>query len=154
MTLGLLAVILFAGGLVFLAAELLLPTHGLLGVIGAAGIIAALVVCFVINLWLGMGVFLGTVVAMPFVGSYAVRLWPRTPLGRRLVLQPIAPTAPEPTVAIGQEGVTASELRPGGVCDFGRERLEVFSEQGMIPAGAAVRVVAIQDNRPIVRAVL
>jgi membrane-bound ClpP family serine protease len=154
MTLGLLALILFASGLVFLAAELLLPTHGLLGLIGAGGIIAALVVCFVIDLWLGLGVFLATLVATPFAGSYAVRLWPRTPLGRRLVLQPIPPSSPAPTVAIGQSGVTTSELRPGGVCDFGPQRLEVFSEQGMIPAGAAVRVVAIQDNRPIVRAVL
>lgn len=148
---GVLAITLFAAGLVLLAAELLLPTHGVLGILGGGAIVAALVVCFWINAWLGLAAFLATIVAMPFVGTYAVRLWPRTPLGRRLVLQPIPPAAPAPTVAIGQTGVTASELRPGGVCDFDDRRYEVFSEHGLIPAGATVRVVAIHDNRPIVR---
>jgi membrane-bound ClpP family serine protease len=154
MTLWALAVILFGAGLVLLAAEMLLPTHGVLGLLGGGAIVASLVVCFWINSWLGLAVFLATVAAMPFAGTYAVRLWPCTPLGRRLVLQPIAPAAPAPTVAIGQTGITASELRPGGVCNFGNQRYEVFSEHGLIAAGAPVRVVAIHDNRPIVRAMV
>jgi len=53
---------------------------------------------------------------------------------------------------VGQTGVTASELRPGGTCEFaGGERVACAAEQGVIPSGTSVRVIAVVDGRPVVR---
>jgi len=151
-----LAILLFGIGVALLAGELLLPTHGLLGVAGAGAILAGVVTCYVIDFWLGTGVFLGTVIATPFAGALAMKLWPKTPIGRRVMLQTVAGEAPRgPTVNVGQTGVTVSELRPTGVCEFDSiGRLEAISEHGLIDPGRAVKVVAVgSNNRPTVRAV-
>ncbi len=148
-----LAIILFGVGVMLLVGELLLPTHGLLGILGGGGIIAGIVVCYMIDFWLGTGVFLGTTIAAPFAGAGAMKVWPRTPIGRRVVLPPVIdPVDPAP-VRIGQRGVTISELRPMGMCEFDTGRFEVISEHGLIDPGRAVKVVGLVNNRATVRAI-
>ena len=150
-----LAILLFGVGLALLAGELLLPTHGLLGIAGAGSILAGIVTCYMIDFWLGTGVFLGTVIATPFAGALAMKVWPRTPIGKRVMLTAVAGEAPRgATVNVGQTGVAVSELRPTGVCEFDAVgRLEAVSEHGIIDSGRPVRVVAVVNNRPTVRAV-
>jgi len=146
------AIFLFVIGLVLLLAELLLPTHGLLGVLGVFAVIGSLVITFWINQWAGLVATLIVATAAPFFGVWAVRIWPRTIVGRRLVLQPLE-SAPQPiAVQIGQVGVAISELRPMGECEFGDLRIEASSELGMIAPGTKVKIVNIVDRRPVVRA--
>ena len=86
----------------------------------------------------------------------------RTTPSARGVTRLLAATLPR--VYVGQVGVVVSELRPGGVCEFSGsggggaaaapgERIEARAEQGVIPAGRRVEVVAVVDHRPLVRAV-
>ena len=149
------AILLFGIGLALLAGELLLPTHGLLGIAGVGSVLAAVVTCYVIDFWLGTGVFLGTVIATPFVGALTMKVWPHTPIGKRIMLRTIAGEAiATPAVSVGATGVAVSELRPGGVCEFDSiGRLEAISEHGIIDPGRSVKVVAVNNNRPTVRAV-
>lgn len=150
-----LAILLFGIGLALLAGELLLPTHGLLGVAGAGAVLAAVVTCYLIDFWLGTAVFLATVIATPFVGALTIKIWPHTPIGRRIVLQTVAGQAPQgASIRVGDSGVAVSELRPVGICEFDPlGRLEAISELGMIEPGRTVKVVAVVGNRPTVRAV-
>jgi membrane-bound ClpP family serine protease len=148
-----LAILLFGIGVALLLGELLLPTHGLLGIGGGGAILAGVVTCYRIDFWLGTGVFIGTMIATPFVGALAVKIWPKTPIGRRVVLPPVIDIVAEPTVRVGQTGVTVSELRPMGLCEFDAGRLEAISEHGMIEPGRPVKVVGLTNNRPTVRAV-
>ncbi|HEV2296637.1 MAG TPA: NfeD family protein [Tepidisphaeraceae bacterium] len=147
-----LAILLFGIGVALLLAELLLPAHGIIGVLGGLVIAAGIIVCYVIGFWLGTGVLLGLAILSPFIGAATVRIWPRTPIGRRVVLPPVVDPLPPPRVRIGQTGVAVSELRPMGTCEFGDSRLEAISEYGMIEPGREVAVVALTNNRPIVRA--
>ena len=156
-----LAILLFVGGVILLLAEVFLPTHGLLGVLGAIGLLGGVGVCFSINEFLGLGAAVALVVLMPFATALWVKVWPHTPAGKRLILGPVEPSAAggitAPPVHVGQFGVVVSELRPGGVCEFGpaSERVEARSERGaVIPAGHRVEVVALVDHRPVVRAVV
>jgi membrane-bound ClpP family serine protease len=156
MTLGEIAIFLTAVGIVLLLAELVLPAHGLLGLLGVGMVIAAVVVAFFINMWLGLGsLAVGSAIA-PLFGIWMVRIWPRTRLGRMLVL-PSHENTPRPLeplpVQIGQTGVTVSELRPMGTCEFAGQRMEAISELGMIPPGKQIRVVNITNRRPTVRAI-
>lgn len=148
-----LAILLFGIGIALLLGELLLPTHGLLGILAGGAIIGSIVTCYRIDFWLGTGVFIVTMIATPFAGAAAVKIWPKTPIGRRVVLPPVVDAIPEPLVQVGQTGVTISELRPMGMCEFEAGRLEAISEHGMIESGQAVKVVGLTNNRPTVRAV-
>lgn len=147
------AIFLFIVGLVLIAAELFLPTHGLLGALGASAIIGTLIFCFLINFWLGAAAFTGATLATPFVVALAIHLMPKTLVGRRLVLPPVKNPVPPMPVQIGQVGLTVSELRPMGMCEFEGQRVEVISEYGMIPPGQKVQVVNLCSRKPTVRAV-
>jgi membrane-bound serine protease (ClpP class) len=162
-----LAILLFSLGAVLVLVEVMLPTHGVVGVLAALLIVAGVGVTFYINQYLGLGIAVLLVVALPICGALWVKIWPKTPVGRRLILGDVTPPAPTaPAVHVGQTGVTVTELRPTGVCEFpsrartaagapcvGTERLEARCEHGTIPAGRTVRVVAVVDSRPTVRMV-
>jgi membrane-bound ClpP family serine protease len=153
MTSQTLVILLLLAGLALLVAEMLLPSQGVLGVAGAVALAAAVVVCFRIDSRAGFAMLVAIVVAAPFAAMLWVKVWPRTPMGRRMILGPITSEIAGASVAVGQTGVSVSELRPMGVCAFGGERLEARAEHGTIPAGKPVQVVEIVDRRPTVRAV-
>ena len=153
MTPATLAILLLLAGLVLLVAEMLLPTQGVLGVLGAAALAACVVTCFRIDSRLGFAALVAMVLAAPFAWVLFVKVWPRTPVGRRMILAPAGADVAAVPVAVGQTGVAVSELRPMGVCTFGDERVEARAERGTIPAGTRVKVVGVTDRRPTVRAV-
>lgn len=146
------AIILFASGAALLALELFLPAHGLLGVLGAIGVVGGIVASFAINQWVGVAALVCTAIAAPFVLALAMRIWPKTPFGKRMVLKRVDSPVQRPPVAVGQTGVAVTDLRPTGTVDFGAgHRLEAHSELGIIPVGAQVRVVSFNNNYPCVR---
>ncbi len=138
-------------GIALLIAELLLPSHGILG-LGAAGcILGAIFVAARQNVWAGVGLLVAVVAMTPFAWVAFVNIWPKTPVGRRVMLPEVTNEPQQPLVRVGQAGVTISELRPIGVCDFDGVRVEAHSEHGIVPPGTAVKVVALVNNRPTVR---
>jgi membrane-bound ClpP family serine protease len=147
-----LALLLFAAGLVFFAAELVLPAHGLVGVLGGIALVASVVAFFRVGEYVGLGVLVGLAFVGPIVAGLWVKMWPRTPLGRRMVLQTVAGVAQtEAVVRAGEQGVALSELRPGGMCEFDGKRLEAHAEIGMIAAGDRVVAVGVSNGRLLVR---
>jgi membrane-bound serine protease (ClpP class) len=147
-----LVALLVGAGIVLMIGETLLPTHGLLAIAAVIALLAAVAVSARENVWAGVGMMLALAAATPLAWSAFVKLWPRTPVGRRMVLPEIQSDAPPPPVRVGQSGRAVSELRPMGTCDFDGTRVEAMSEHGIVPAGAAVRIVALVNNRPTVRA--
>ena len=130
--------------------------HGVLGVVGIIGLLLGVGACFVSNQYFGLLTAVVVVALMPFAATLWVKVWPHTYAGRRLILGPSTVSGkanPTPALRIGQVGTVVSELRPGGVCEFGPERVEARCEQGTIPTGRRVEVVAFVDHRPLVRAV-
>ncbi len=148
-----LAMLLFAGGVVLLVAELLLPTHGLLGVLGLVAIFASAVSLMWVNQWLGIGVLSALVLTSPFWFMAALRLWPHTPVGKRLVLHATTstPTSEGAQLSVGQTGTAMTEMRPMGECEFGSVRTQAVSQLGIIPAGTTVKIVSLDGEKPVVR---
>ena len=156
MTLGEIAIVLVAIGVVLVVAELLIAAHGLLALTGLSAAIAAIVLAFMVNLWLGVGSLAGGSVLLPTLAVWLVRIWPRTRMGRAFVLpsHENVPRQIEPlAVQIGQTGTTLSEMRPMGTCDFNGQRMEAISELGIIPPGRQIKVVNITNRRPTVRVI-
>ena len=155
-TLGYLLVL---GGLLVMAAELLLPTGGILLAIGIGGVIAGVAMTFSYDTTRGIILLVALCVILPTVGPLLLYYWPRTPIGRRLVL-----TTREDDAAIanmpvnleleglrGRYGKALSALRPSGVTDFDGQRVDTLSEGGFIEAGKWVRCVDVRAGRVIVR---
>lgn len=140
------ASILVGVGLVLLAAELILPTHGVLGVLGAAALLGALGLSFLIHRWLGVVLSVAALVSSPFLWNLAVNLWQKTPVGRRVVLSATVPEVDKALPPLGAEGVAVSEMRPMGECEFGDARVEATSEFGIIAAGQRVRVIGVEPG--------
>ena len=146
------AVTLFVVAAALVAAELVLP-GGVLGGAAALAAVAAVVACFFHSQRAGALSLCGLVVLGPVAWWLYVRNIDRIVGARDVVLGPGDPSVGTPVFALrpGQPGVAVSELRPGGVCEFGDQRVPSQSEAGVIRAGTPVRVVAYADGRATVR---
>jgi membrane-bound serine protease (ClpP class) len=157
--------LLVGAGLLLLAVELFVtPGFGLTGILGLAALVGGLGLSLV-----GAGatweVVLTAVgrVAVALLAALAaalglLRLFPRLPLGRRLVLETELATregfasAPETDRAwLGKRGTAASPLRPAGIADIEGERVDVVSDGDFVDAGEPIAVVRVDGNRIVVR---
>jgi len=151
------AILFFISGLVLLAADVFVPSHGVLTSLALLCVGAGVVTCFRIDQYVGLTAFLLSVAAAPFGAWMFVKYWPRSWVGRRICLAEVPPdSTPVPAplgTSIGDIGRTISELRPIGEADFHDRRVEVRSELGIVKPDVNVRVVAIAGGLPVVREV-
>ena len=148
--------------------EIFLPSGGLLALLCATCIVASIVIMFMYSAMLGVVMLIGYILVIPVVLYWAVRIWERSPLGRKLILGAEEEwTTPDESLArseaarqdrvtsikdlIGQEGVADSSLRPVGFVRIAGQRLDAIAEGDMIETGQAVKVVAAYDNQLKVR---
>ncbi len=154
-----LCIILLVAGFVLLAVEPLLPTGGVLFVAGLLAIGGGIFVAFQLGAYVGGMVLLasfgGLVVACVVIGY----VWPRTPLGRRFIVQ--APQEDTTLSALpgnqdlerlkGRIGRTLSALRPAGVVDFDGRRVDTITEGMMVEPGQYVRCIDVRAGKVLVR---
>jgi membrane-bound serine protease (ClpP class) len=148
-------------GMLLMAAELLLPTHGVLFGLGLACVVVGVVLSFGESFATGVTTLTITVILVPLLMTVLLQLWPKTPLGKRLFLpgpqedEDIAnmPATLELERLRGRYGRTVSPLRPCGVGDFAGKRVDTMTDGEMIDAHHWVRCVDIKGGRVIVRAV-
>jgi membrane-bound serine protease (ClpP class) len=152
-------------GLALLAAEIfVIPGFGVAGVLGLVAILAGLGLSIVGAgaTWDAVGWAVGRVaiscLAALAAGLALLRVLPRLPMGRRLVLATELPStsgyasAPEGDRRwLGRRGTTASPLRPAGIATIEGERVDVVSEGEFIDVGQPIRVIRVDGNRIVVR---
>jgi membrane-bound serine protease (ClpP class) len=148
-------VLLTVIGLVFIAVESYLPSL-VLGSIGAVLMLFATViyygstgnrdqtiVVFCVEVVLGIG-----------VGYASIKYFPRTTLGRKMILAKMQTGTSAPVDRekdwIGREGVAQTVLRPAGMAVISGQRLDVEAESGMIESGSPIKIVAVYKNRLVV----
>jgi len=137
---------------VLLAAELVIPSHGVLTVLACAALLGMAYFAFTINRWFGLGSLAALAILGPIVGALMLGAWQRSPIGRRLTLTSVVANPVRPTILVGSIGITLGELRPMGECEFGDIRIRARSEMGdVIAAGRAVKVIAVNSDLVTVR---
>lgn len=160
--------------LVLFAVELFIPSGGMLGILCGLAAIASVISFFLYSPAMGGFALLIYLIATPFLLVYGVKLWSRTPIGRRLILggteeldgrgldddeidQEIESrrrqTHDSEASMIGRIARTATPLRPVGVIRLDGRRLDALAESGVIAADADVEVIAVLDNQIKVRPV-
>src|SRR5919197_4720608 len=150
---------LIALGLLLLAAELFIPTGGVLFVLAVSALIVGVAMTFVSNTYTGMVTLLGLCSLVRLVGTAVFNYWRNTAFGKRFFL-----TGPEEDETVttmtvnleleqlrGRYGRTVSALRPAGVTDFDGRRVDTLSEGAMVEPGQWVRCIDVKAGRVIVR---
>ena len=153
--------LLFAAGALILVAELFIPSHGILTVIGLGFLIGGVVETFrYAGEKAGVIAALSCIVALPMFGALAIKLWPKTWVGRRIAPPNPRVTARDtsvPTVElsrfVGASGKAISTLRPVGICEFDGRRISCIAEYGMIEAGTPVQALRVNGGSLAVQAV-
>jgi membrane-bound ClpP family serine protease len=154
-----LAYALIAIGLLLLAAELFLPTAGIVGVLGVAAVIAGVTIAFSYSSTQGFVAVVIVLILVPSVGPLLMHYVPKTALGRRFFL-----VGPEEDATVaqmpvnlelehlrGRYGKTLSPLRPSGAAEIDGRRVDVLSEGTMVEAGRWVKVIDVKAGRVVVR---
>jgi len=159
MTSWLMIVFLYALGVCIIIAEVFLPAHGILGLVGLLVVGYALYQTMIVSSIAGLLALIGSVFLFIFGMRFAVHNWHRTPVGRRI--SPKNPVLSEEDrmpvegmqALIGCVGRSLTPLRPVGTCVFNERRVECKAEYGMIERGVAVEAIRLIDRTISVRRV-
>lgn len=152
------SILLLLVGLGLIALELFLPSGGVLGLLAGLAVIGSLVVAFTGGWATGLSMLVATMLILPLVTAAAVHYWPRTPLGRLVVLETpaneddVLPDDPAYRLKdlIGKRGVAKTKMLPSGAIVLEGRVYDALSEGMAIDPGQAVRVTAVRTNRLVV----
>lgn len=148
-------ILLLALGIVLLVLEVIVP-GGVLGVLGGLAMLAGCALAFYdFGLKGGSIATLAALVSLGLAVYVEFAVLPKTGVGKRLFLQRSVDGSSQPlpanaTLAMGQEVETLTVLAPSGYVLFGGHRCEARSQSGLIPKGAKVRVVGMDNFSLIV----
>ncbi len=148
-----LIILLFAIGVVLIAAEVIVP-GGILGGIGAVSMLAGCVAAFM-KYGSGGGALatLAAVVTCALVLWIEFRILPKTKLGKRAFLtEEISAVATQrlSSELIGKSGEAITMLSPSGYVLIDGKRYEALCQNGQAAAGSALKVIGIDDFNLIV----
>jgi membrane-bound ClpP family serine protease len=147
---------LIALGFLLLVAELFIYTHGTLFLVAVGCIALGVTFTFWYDRTVGTWTLVGVFVALPILGKILLTFWPRTRMGRRMMLMShtgdntlaTLPENQELEQLLGRFGRAVSALRPSGVVDFEGRRVQTITEGRMVEPGQWVRCVAVQAGKP------
>jgi membrane-bound ClpP family serine protease len=153
---------LLAAALLLVVIEVFIPSSGLIAITAAGCAIVGLVFLFRYSTAWGTSGMLAMLVLVPTAFGFALKVWPSTPMGRRM----LGAKSPEEEEAdrlaalkerqkqqslIGAEGLVLTDLRPVGMIHVDNIRMEALAETGFIRAGTKVRVTVVESNQIKVR---
>jgi membrane-bound ClpP family serine protease len=156
------SILLLLVGLLLLASEVFVPSGGVLGFLSMASTIAAIVMAFYTKgVEAGVILLCISALAIPATLVAAFRWWPKTPMGKRLLLdipkgEDLLPDSPERRQLrslVGKTGVAGSVMLPSGVVTVEGLTVDALTEGIAVEVGTLVRVIDVRGNRVVVQPV-
>ncbi len=146
--------ILLGVGLLLIGAEIFIP-GGILGVMGIASLLGAIVLGFVAFPGYGIWIALTIVVLTGIAIILWIKIFPKTSLGKHMTVSNDLSSSKASEAGIEdlleKTGITTSKLRPAGFAEIGGERKDVITRGEMIGKGTKIKVIEIEANRIIVK---
>lgn len=145
-------ILLYMLGMALVVAEIFIP-GAVMGLIGLVFILAGIFLAFrgdfMLLGWILAGV---TILSAPLL----VLLWVKV-LNKVLSIKGTQKGYTSAMVElkelVGQEGVAVTQLRPSGMARFGDRKVDVVAEGEVIARNTRVRIIEVESNRVVVRAV-
>ena len=148
------ALLLLIAGLCVLALELFVPSAGLLGASAGCMIVASVVMAFWTGWYTGMFFLLVALLLVPMMLILMIKIWPHTPIGKRLLsddetLTDVLPQGEhyDRSDLAGKTGVAKTMMLPSGQVVIDGQKYDAVSDGFAIEAGDRVKVVSIKENR-------
>ena len=148
-------ILLFGLGLALVVAEVFIPSMGVLGMAAGLSLMTSIGMAFYEDPGTGTLLLVITAVTVPIILTFGIKLFPRTPLGRKITARGFsfedgrAVDRRDEGLA-GARGVVEALLRPAGIARIDGRRVDVVSRGESIDAGTEVVVVEVSGNRVIV----
>jgi len=152
------AAVLLLAGIGLVALEMFIPSGGLLGFLALVTVVGSIAVAFMSGPGAGLAFVVLTVILLPVVIGLALRWWPYTPLGRRLLLR--APSeddvrdedslAERLKTLVGATGRAKTKMLPSGAVVVDGQTISAVSRGMPIDAGQLIRIVEVKGNRVVV----
>lgn len=139
-------------GAILLFLEVLLPGM-IAGIIGFVCLMAAVILGYRDYGPQTGSVILGVVLAGLVIGGWGwLKFFPESRIAKRFISQgstgELGVAKPE---LLNGTGVALSQLRPSGIATINGQRVDVVTEGGLIERGTAIKVVAVEGARVVVR---
>ncbi|HBE69969.1 MAG TPA: hypothetical protein DDW52_17625 [Planctomycetaceae bacterium] len=153
------ALLFFILAAVLAFVDLFLPTGGVLSILGGLCAITCVTFAFQHSIFAGTIAVVMVVAAAPLLFAAAVKIWPLTPLGKRLLLkqpektsgQRVATEIEDARQFIGHELVLDASIFPSGTAELEGETIRITAQGGYLEAKTRVRLVDYRDREYVVR---
>ncbi len=152
------AVILYILAIGLAVIDAYVPSAGMLVMLSFLAALGSVLFGFRAGTSTGMTMLTLVAASIPLLAILTLRIWPHTPVARRIVLPP--PSELRKPDAAGQDElqhwigcVVESEypLMPTGQLTIGRKPFNAMAEAGYVEAGQRVEIVAVRQRNLIVR---
>jgi len=143
-------------GMGLIIVEVFLPGFGLPGISGIVLVgIGILIAGFHFGAVTAVGILLVIIAILAVLISWVLRHVANGGGSSKLFLRDAQEMndAEDMKALIGHSGIAKSMLRPSGIGDFDGVRLNVVTEGGYVEIGRPIRIVGVEGNRIVVRAV-
>jgi len=150
------SLILFIIGLILIGLEFFVP-GGIVGTVGAVSIILSILLAGKSVVEMAIYLVIAVTIAISAMVILMKYFGKRIQLFNKLVLRDSTNTEQgyvsnvTRTDLLNQVGTSLTPLRPAGTALFGKERIDVVTEGGFIPADRKVIVVEVEGMRVVVR---
>jgi membrane-bound ClpP family serine protease len=153
------AILLLALGTGLAVMEVFFPSAGLLGFLSAASLLGAVIMAFSQGPVAGGLILACVVIGLPIVIVMALKYWPKTAMGRRVLLlaprsEDVLPDDPDKEWLkglVGRTGRAKSKLLLSGVITIDGRTVDAVSESMPVEVGQTVKVIQVRGLRVVVR---
>jgi len=153
------AILLLVLGMGLVVLEIFFPSAGILGFLAASAVLGAIIMGFMEGPTFGFGILVAAVVGGPIAIVLALKYWPKTAIGRRVLLMspsseevlPVDPHVEAMKKLIGQVGRARCKMLPSGAVTIGGRSFDAVTEGVAVQEGQLVRVIEFRGNRLVVR---
>ncbi len=155
------AVCLIVLGVGLAVLEVFFPSAGILGFLAACSILGGILLGFRQSAVAGIMILLVSIAGLPIALALALKYWPHTAVGRRVLLtaptrEDVMPADPErerQRAMIGQVAEAKCDMLPAGAIVLEGRTIDAVTEGMPVDAGQRVRIVEVRGNRVVVRPV-
>lgn len=156
------AILLLVAFYLLLTAEFFLPTGGFLGVAAFAALIASVVIGFGHGTSTGATILGVAITTTPLMVLGLLKVWPHTPLGRRMLNRRPGETAAQPPVRttasgipldqlVGRIGTAKTNLLPSGMIIVDTDKVDAVSIGMPIDQGQQIVITSVEAGKVHVR---
>lgn len=154
------AILLFIAAILLIILEVFLPSGGVLGLLAAAAAVGSIVLAFKISQFAGTTFLIATLILGPTFIILGMKMFPKTPFGKRIIIGGTTETAKNRGTAgvsetnysnlINKTGVTVTPLRPSGIIEINDERYSAVAQGSMIEQDKQITVIDVEGNNIVV----